>query len=232
MEPIKIEFFHDVICSFCFPMSYRMRQLKKEMPEVEIIHRSFALVKDPEDFTPMFGSREKAKEEILSYWFHANQNDELNRFNIEGMKQTNFLFPSSMNGLLASKAAYFIGGDDLYWDVFDALQRSLFMENKNIEDVAVIEEVIESLSIDLVTWRRQFASRETLNAVMDDLKLAQDYQLRSVPSLIIEGKYTISGAQSLEKIKSVLNEVKLQKTLAEVENGASCNFTDGKFECN
>ncbi|WP_317912692.1 hypothetical protein [Carnobacterium maltaromaticum] len=64
---------------------------------------------------------------------------------------------------------------------------------------ALDEEVIESLSIDLITWRIQFSSKETLNAVMDDLKLAQDYQLSSVPSLIIEGKYTIFGAQSLDK---------------------------------
>ncbi|HCW73424.1 MAG TPA: DsbA family protein, partial [Clostridiaceae bacterium] len=37
MNKITIEFFHDVICSFCFPMSYRMRQLQKLMPEIEIV---------------------------------------------------------------------------------------------------------------------------------------------------------------------------------------------------
>lgn len=36
MEKVKIEFFHDVICSFCFPMSYRMRQLVEQMEYVEI----------------------------------------------------------------------------------------------------------------------------------------------------------------------------------------------------
>lgn len=46
MSKITIEFFHDVICSFCFPMSYRMRRLKEIMPDVEIVHRSFALVKE------------------------------------------------------------------------------------------------------------------------------------------------------------------------------------------
>lgn len=45
MNRIEIEFFHDVICSFCFPMSYRMRQLKEMMPDVTIKHRSFALVR-------------------------------------------------------------------------------------------------------------------------------------------------------------------------------------------
>jgi predicted DsbA family dithiol-disulfide isomerase len=39
----KIEFFHDVICSFCFPMSARMSRIAKNYSNIEIIHHSFAL---------------------------------------------------------------------------------------------------------------------------------------------------------------------------------------------
>nr|WP_242541661.1 DsbA family protein [Vagococcus fluvialis] len=116
---MKIEFFHDVICSFCFPMSYRMRQVQKKYPNIEIIHRSFALAWEEEDLNKMFGNRDNAKKEILGHWEHANQNDDLHRFNIEGMKQADFPFPTSKNGLLASKAAKLIGGEEAYWQVFD-----------------------------------------------------------------------------------------------------------------
>ncbi|KAJ73436.1 DSBA oxidoreductase [Enterococcus faecalis AZ19] len=37
---MKIEFFHDVICSFCFPMSDRMHEIQQEFPDIELIHRS------------------------------------------------------------------------------------------------------------------------------------------------------------------------------------------------
>ncbi|MBC2324574.1 DsbA family oxidoreductase [Listeria booriae] len=231
MSAVKIEFFHDVICSFCFPMSYRMRQLKAVMPEVEVIHRSFALVKEPSDFDRMFGSRENAKNEILSHWFYANQNDDLHRFNIDGMKQAVFPFPSSMNTLIAAKAAYFISGDDLYWDLFDALQESLFMHNKNVEDIEVIEATVQTIGIDLTSWRQHFADEKTREAVLADLKLAEDYQITSIPTLIVDGKHTISGAQPLTAIQSVLNEISLQKKLSAVETEASCKFRDGKFEC-
>ena len=43
MRNITIEFFHDVICSFCFPMSYRMRELVKVMPEVDVYKRQESL---------------------------------------------------------------------------------------------------------------------------------------------------------------------------------------------
>ena len=77
VKKIVVEFFHDVICSFCFPMSYRMRKLQEMMPEIEIVHRSYALVKSERDFDRMFGSRKAAKEEIIGHWEHANKNDDL-----------------------------------------------------------------------------------------------------------------------------------------------------------
>ena len=58
MPLIKIEFFHDAICSFCFPMSARMRLIAKKYNNVEINHRSFALGWEAEDFIQSFGSRE------------------------------------------------------------------------------------------------------------------------------------------------------------------------------
>ena len=102
---MKIEFYHDVICSFCFPMSYRVRQLVKKYPKLEIIHRSFALAWEEEQMIEMFGTHENAKSEIMTHWAQANQQDELRRFNIPGMKAKDFLFPTSKNPLKAAKAA-------------------------------------------------------------------------------------------------------------------------------
>jgi hypothetical protein len=45
------------------------------------------LAPDENALDAMFGSREKAKDEVLAHWKHANQNDDLHRFNIEGMKE-------------------------------------------------------------------------------------------------------------------------------------------------
>ncbi|CUT02489.1 DsbA family oxidoreductase [Candidatus Chrysopegis kryptomonas] len=40
---IQIEFFHDVLCAWCFAISPRIHKLAEENPDVEIIHRAFAL---------------------------------------------------------------------------------------------------------------------------------------------------------------------------------------------
>ena len=202
MSKVTIEFFHDVICSFCFPMSYRMRELVKAMPEVEIVHRSFALVREEGAFDHMFGSREAAKDEVLRHWEQANQNDDLHRFNIQGMREADFPFPTSMKGLLACKAAFFTGGEGASWDVFDALQTAFFVESRNIGDRNVIESIIRETELDFGTWRQYYRDPKTMEAVESDLHLVEQYGITSVPTLIINGKHRVVGALPLLRVIS------------------------------
>lgn len=230
MSRVTIEFFHDVICSFCFPMSYRMRQLEKMMPDVKVVHRSYALVKSEQDFDVMFGSRTAAKGEILGHWEHANENDDLHRFNITGMKQTDFPFPSSMKGLTACKAAYFTAGDAGYWDVFDVLQDALFVKNRNLEDQTVIDDCIKQSGIDYAKWQQFYNDDETKAAVEQDLQLAEQYGVQAVPCLIIDGKYRISGALPLDHvIQALRSTVGIQEQ--DISQGGFCRLDDGKMNC-
>ena len=230
MNNVTVEFFHDVICSFCFPMSYRMRQLQKMMPEVQIVHRSYALVKSERDFDEMFGSRAAAKTEILSHWEQANQNDDLHRFNISGMHQAEFPFPTSMKALTACKAAYFTAGDAGYWDVFDALQNALFVKNRNIEDLDIINECIRQSGIDFAKWEQHYNSDNTKEAVEKDLLLANQYGVDVVPCLIIDGKYRISGAQPLVQIIQAIQDA-AETQEPPLSAGASCRLDGGKINC-
>lgn len=236
---IKIEFFHDVICSYCFPMSARMHRIEKNYNNIEIKHRSFALGWEAEDFIGSFGSREAVKSEVLSHWVHANKNDDEHRFNIEGMRQTDFIFPLSKPGLKAAKAAGLIGGDIKYWDVFDRIQYKLFVENKNIEDVAVLEEAVKETSISFSDWKAQFENEETEKAVLEDLQLAQAYGVNSAPTLIINQKYAIAGARSQEEIEQILARISREEgvplntiqTLQIDDTADSCSFADGRWQC-
>lgn len=236
---IKIEFFHDVICSFCFPMSARMRRIAKNYNNIEIIHRSFALGWEAEDFIRSFGSREAVKPEVLGHWAHANQNDDEHRFNIEGMRQTDFNFPISKPGLKAAKAAGLIGGDNMYWDVFDRIQNKLFVENKNIEDIAVLEEAVKETSISFADWKAQFENDETEKAVLADLQLVQAYGVNSAPTLVINQKYALTGAQSQEEIEKVLTRISKDEgiplnkllSLQTEDTVGACSIVDGKWQC-
>lgn len=155
------------------------------------------------------------------------------------MRQSDFNFPISQPGLKAAKAAGLIGGDSMYWDVFDRIQNKLFVENKNIEDVAILEEAVKETSISFADWKAQFESDETEKAVLADLQLVQAYGVNSAPTLVINQKYVIAGARSQEEIENLLARVseedgiplnKLQSLPAD-KMGGSCTIVDGKWYC-
>lgn len=234
---MQVEFFHDVICSFCFPMSYRMRKVVQKYPRLEIKHRSFALGWEKEQFIQMFGSHEAVKQEVLGHWEHANQNDDEHRFNIEGMKEEDFLFPTSKNGLIAAKAAGRVAGEDDYWDVFDGIQDALFVQNKDISQQTVLEEVVEKTTIDREAWRKQYEDPATEQAVLEDLQRVQSYGIQGAPALVIEQKYLISGAQPQEIIEKTIEEIaekegfQLQGLQSLGSAGEACRFEDGQWIC-
>lgn len=234
---MQVEFFHDVICSFCFPMSYRMRKIAEKYPRLNITHRSFALGWEEEQFIQMFGSHEAVKPEVLSHWEHANENDDEHRFNIKGMEEQNFLFPTSKNGLIAAKAAGIIAGDSGYWDVFDAIQNALFVQNKDISNVKVLEEIVKESPLDFDAWKEQFENSETEQAVLEDLQRVQSYGIQGAPALVIDQKYLISGAQPQEVIEKTIEEIAEKEgfqlhglqTLGTA--GEACRFIDGQWIC-
>ena len=225
-----IEFFHDTICSFCFPMSYRMRQVQNMHPEIKIIHRGFPLVWEESGFNRMFGSRKNAKKEILSHWARANENDDLHRFNIEGMEKQTFEFPASRNGLIAAKAAGLVGGEEEYWAVFDRLQYALFAENRNIDDLEVLYSCIQDTALNFSEWEDMFHSPYTIEKLNEDFNLATYYDIHSVPCLIINKKYLLSGAQPLNKILSTIQNVRKEEEISIIK-GEACNIVDGTVFC-
>jgi len=210
-----------------------MRKITEKYDDIEIVHRSFALGYKEEDFIRSFGSRQAVKNEVINHWDKANQNDDDHRFNIEGMRKTNFDFPLSKKPLLASKAAEVVAGQDGYWEMFDELQKFLFMENKNIEDDSVIEEAVRNTSIDFDSWKKAFEDPQTEELVIKDLELAKNYNIYSVPSLVINGKYLLSGAQDQGIIEDAIQQIakkegeKLQ--LSDAEN--MCVVDDDGINC-
>lgn len=228
MKPLKIEFFHDVICSFCYPMSNRMREIVKENPDLEVIHRSFALAPDAQSHAMQFGSHEGAKDQIISHWQAANRNDNLNRFNIEGMRQADILFPTSIAPLRAAKAAQ---NQDKYWDVFDKLQEGLFTRNLKVDEDDVIFSLIKEVDIDFEAWLKDYQSEDSLNQVYSDLALADTYGISSVPSLVINGQYLINGAQPKEVVVNLLKQIQAKDQLVDLsdQSGQACDI-DGN--CN
>ncbi len=205
---VTVEFFHDVLCAWCYALSPRVRRLVEQHPEVAVEHRCFALAPTPEAIVAIFGSKEAEKQEILQHWRAANANDDQHRINADLMASRDFDYPYSMPGLRACKAAERQGGQEANWAMFDRIQRAHLTECLNIADYEVLRACAVEVGLDVPRWERDFASPEVAEAVERDLTRARIYGITGVPTLVAEGRYVLVGAQPYHRLEEWLEAVK------------------------
>ncbi|HHX23577.1 MAG TPA: thioredoxin domain-containing protein [Thermoanaerobacterales bacterium] len=104
------------------------------------------------------------------------------------------------------------------------------MGTLNIEDVEIIEDCIRKCGIDFESWLKYYKSEEVKEAVEKDLLLVEQYDIQLVPTLVINGKQRVNGAQPLSQIIQVIEGIVKEKEQLSDE-GASCRLVDGRMGC-
>lgn len=202
-----IEFYHDVLCAWCYALSPRLRKIVKEYPDIEVIHKAFPLAPEHRDLSEMFGNKDKAKEEILNHWRAANANDDEHRINAGLMAMRDFDYPYSMPGLMSCKAAELQGGQEAHWNYFDRVQKAHLTDCENIADQNVLINCAETIGLDIDRFIEDFQSEKARNMVMEDYDYARKSGVTATPTLIIDRKWIISGAVKYEELKQAIEEI-------------------------
>jgi predicted DsbA family dithiol-disulfide isomerase len=113
------------------------------------------------------------------------------------------LISNTHSALLASEYAKEKGK---FHEFHNRLFYVYFNEGKNIGDVELLKSIAEDIGLD---------KEEMIKRIEDDLyenKLAQarnialQYEVNSTPTFIINDKYAIVGAQSIESFKKILSK--------------------------
>ncbi|WP_342151801.1 DsbA family protein [Methylorubrum sp. SB2] len=214
MTKMSIEFFHDVLCGWCFVMSPRLRRLVQDFP-VEIKHRCFVLQDSRERMSEVFGSMPAAKEIILGHWVQcAAADDQPGRIDVEGMRAQPFEYPHGLPGALACKAAEILGGQAAHWDAFDRIQAAHLTENRNVGDEAVLEACAAAVGLDAAAFRAAVRRPETRAQVEADRRRARILGIRSIPSLVVGERVlpaTSNEAALRRMVESLLDDPTLHR---------------------
>jgi len=206
--PLRITFFHDVLCAWCYALSPRLRTLKEEFgSRMAVEHRSFALAPTPERLERTFGSKAAAKREILEHWRRANENDDRHRIRADLMASRPFDYPYSMPGLMACKAAEFQRGPEGHWDIFDRIQEAHLTECEDITQEEVLVRCAADVGLDVGRFTRDFRSEEARLAVLRDLREADALGIHAVPTLLVNGRWVVQGAHPLRFLRVVLTDI-------------------------
>ncbi|TDK41356.1 DsbA family oxidoreductase [Antarcticimicrobium luteum] len=186
MTRLTLDFYHDVVCGWCFNLSPRLHRLAEEFG-LKVRHRSFVLQDSPAQMVAVFGSMQQAKAVILGHWVACRAaSDRPDAFNIEDMRTARFDYPHGLPAALACKTAERLAGQAGHGRLFDALQRAHISQARNVADPGVIAAVAAEAGFDAVEFGRVMGQDATRSAVEADRKLARRHQVASVPTVIVE----------------------------------------------
>ena len=205
---MKIEFFHDVVCGWCYIQSSVLRKLSKEL-EIKVTQRNFILQRNDHEMISRWGSLDGAKEIILQHWQSCEDFEGIpGRFNIDGMRKSTFNYPNGQLSAQATKAAELIYGQKAHWDMFDKLQGYHIRQAKNIGDIETIKEAVRELNFDLEHFLEVMSSECVSKALKEDLLVSFSYGVQSTPTIVIDEKYKINSTTCYEDLKKLVLDLK------------------------
>ncbi len=185
MATLTVDFFHDVVCCWCFNISSRLRSLAGEF-DLDIRHRTFVLQASAAEMAASWGTPQVARETILGHWATCRQlSDRPQLVDIDAMRAAAFDYPHGTTAARGCKAAERLGGQGSHWDMFDSLQRAHLSEARNIADPATVVHAARELGFETAAFAEVFDDPATAQAVEADSHHARASQVRSIPALIV-----------------------------------------------
>lgn len=207
---MKVELWEDIVCSWCGIANERVNQAMERFghaDEVEFVHKSFRLMPDftegegvnftemmhqhrgmtPEQATQMVEPLQALAREVGLPAYHVADNDIGNT--------------TLAHEFLAWASAQ--GKQNQAWDL---LFRAHFVEKAALWTIDDLVPFATQLGLDPEDARRALESREYRSRVEADHNEAVALGSQGVPFLVIDRKYGISGAQSVDVIVDTLEK--------------------------
>ncbi len=116
--------------------------------------------------------------------------------------------PVQPRSRLAHEAAHWARTLGKFEAMNAAIFRAFFERGENIGEIDVLVSLASALDLESDNLRRALDSREFERSVIADEQAAEMLGLSSVPAFVANRKYALSGVQSLENLKMLVEQVK------------------------
>ncbi|MEW9502086.1 DsbA family oxidoreductase [Jeotgalibacillus marinus] len=232
---MKVEIWSDHVCPFCYIGKRKFEKALSEFAErdqVEVAYRSFEI--DPhapldvkEDIYDALakkygmtrertidmanGVEQQAKEVGLDYDF-----DRVKRINTrDAHRLTHF---ATTQGKMA--------------ELTERLLKAYFIEFQHIGDHETLAKIAAEVGLDHDEVLAVLSSNDYNESVQNDINEASKLGVNGVPFFVIDQKYAVSGAQSSDTFKEVLEKVWAEKSASPlIQVGANREKDENDPEC-
>jgi predicted DsbA family dithiol-disulfide isomerase len=215
VAPMRIEIFSDVICPWCFIGKRRfetaLSRLRDRGVDVQVDYTFRPFQLDPtapndsptpakDAYAKKFGGPERATE-ILDHVTSVAAQDNIT-FNMDiALRANTFLAHRLLSyALLKHGAAVQILLKERIMDAY-------FTDGKNIGDIDVLADCAESAGINRAEAHTFLNSDELVDEVRSEIAEAAEYGVTAVPTFIINGQWSVPGAQDVEMFERIIERM-------------------------
>ncbi len=145
------------------------------------------------------------KERIAAAWPQTSQTAK-ERFGVE-MEHHRWGIKSRW-ALEGAKYAEEKGFGDAY---HQAMFKAHFIEDRDFGDLKILGDLAEEVGLDRAEFVAAIENGVYAEQVDTDVAQARAYGINGVPGTIVQDKYLISGAQPIEALQDILQQVKARK---------------------
>lgn len=212
---MRIEIFSDVICPWCFIGKRRfetaLSRLRDRGVDVQVDYTFRPFQLDPtapndsptpakDAYAKKFGGPERATE-ILDHVTSVAAQDNIT-FNMDiALRANTFLAHRLLSySLLKHGAAMQILLKERIMDAY-------FTDGKNIGDIDVLADCAESAGINRAEAHTFLNSDELVDEVRSEIAEAAEYGVTAVPTFIINGQWSVPGAQDVEMFERIIERM-------------------------
>lgn len=225
---LKITYWSDYACPYCYIGEARMKKAIEQVPElgeVKIEMKSFQL--DPGAGEHATGDTQTrfAKKYGLTMDHAARSIEHISKMGQdEGIdfKYATTLFTNTMDAHRLTKLAESKGDPKVTDKVITALFDAYFTQNEELADRDLLCRIGVQCGLDREEVQQMLRSDRFRDEVLLDERQAAAMGVHAVPFFVIDGKYTVSGAPETEGFRRALAEIAEKNSRESIAQGSSC----------
>jgi predicted DsbA family dithiol-disulfide isomerase len=107
-------------------------------------------------------------------------------------------------------------GGDTQNEVAALLFKANFEQGRNIGDHTVLLDIAAEAGLDRTVIAALLASDADKDAVSEEIEMARDMGVTGVPCFIVDSKYAVMGAQSVEVLEDALRDIAKMKDTSQI----------------
>jgi predicted DsbA family dithiol-disulfide isomerase len=176
-----------------------VHELIRTEPGVEVVWRAFELRPEP---VPTLDPGS----EYLHYVWGSSVYPLAERLGVRVK-----LPPVQPRSRLAHEAAHWARRQGHFDDYNAALFRAFFERGEDIGERGVLTSLATELGLGSESLRHALEHHEFANSVLDDERDAQALGIRGVPAFVADRRSTLSGVQSVENLKKLVERVRARR---------------------